>query len=172
MAIPNVFTVRMHAMRVLQDKFPQIIDAMDAGGSGDPYSGLNEEEKKLCWKWLEWVFLSSHGTDIKRWVSMVSLVLYQSIVMIDNAYFIEDFWNKEGYLKSHPSTSLLKSRIREMTTIKSILSLDQALKSNLVNPISPQERGTADAAWKSLGGMQDERPIGFNLNNTLPNVHF
>ncbi len=28
-AIPNVFTVRMYAMRVLKDKFPQIIDALE-----------------------------------------------------------------------------------------------------------------------------------------------
>jgi len=40
MAIPNVFSVRMHAMRVLKDKFPQIVDALDAGGSGDMYAGL------------------------------------------------------------------------------------------------------------------------------------
>ena len=44
-AIPNVFTVRMYAMRVLHDKLPQIIDAVETGGSGDMYAGLNEEEK-------------------------------------------------------------------------------------------------------------------------------
>jgi hypothetical protein len=32
-----------HAMRLLKDKFPQIVDAVDAGGSGDPYAGLNAE---------------------------------------------------------------------------------------------------------------------------------
>jgi hypothetical protein len=46
MAIPNVFTVRMHAMRVLKDKFPQIVDALEPGGSGDVYAGLNPEEKQ------------------------------------------------------------------------------------------------------------------------------
>ncbi|MEA5141127.1 hypothetical protein [Arcicella rigui] len=46
MAIPNVFAARMNAMRILHDKFPQIIDALDAGGSGDMYAGLNAEEKE------------------------------------------------------------------------------------------------------------------------------
>jgi len=32
MAIPNVFAVRMHAQRVLRDKFPAIVDAYDVGG--------------------------------------------------------------------------------------------------------------------------------------------
>jgi hypothetical protein len=39
MAIPAVFTVRMHAMRVLQDKFPQIVDALEPGGSGNIMPG-------------------------------------------------------------------------------------------------------------------------------------
>ena len=39
MAIPNMFTVRMHAMRILKDKFPQIVDAVEPGGSGDPSTG-------------------------------------------------------------------------------------------------------------------------------------
>src|SRR5205085_2888541 len=39
-AIPNVFTVRLLALRVLKDKFPAIVDAMEPGGSGNIYSGL------------------------------------------------------------------------------------------------------------------------------------
>ena len=46
MAIPNVFTVRMHAMRTLKNKFSQIVDALEPGGSGDIYAGLNEEERQ------------------------------------------------------------------------------------------------------------------------------
>jgi len=45
MAIPNMFSIRMHAMRILRDKFPQILDAVEPGGSGDMYAGLNEEER-------------------------------------------------------------------------------------------------------------------------------
>jgi len=34
-AIPGVMTVRIHALRVLKNKFPAIMDAIDPGGSGD-----------------------------------------------------------------------------------------------------------------------------------------
>jgi len=39
-------TVRMHALRVLRErnKLPAIMDAINPGGSGDPYATLNEEE--------------------------------------------------------------------------------------------------------------------------------
>src|SRR5271165_1558910 len=45
MAIPNVFTVRVLAMRALIDKFPSILDAVDPGGSGDMYAGLDVDQK-------------------------------------------------------------------------------------------------------------------------------
>ena len=44
MAAPNVFAVRMHAMRLLDGHFPAIVDAMEPGGSGDPAAGLNAEQ--------------------------------------------------------------------------------------------------------------------------------
>ena len=38
-SLPNVFSVQAHAMRILWDKFPMIVDATDPGGSGDMYGG-------------------------------------------------------------------------------------------------------------------------------------
>ena len=46
MALPNVFSVQAHAMRILWDKFPQIVDAVEPGGSGDMYAGLSVEERE------------------------------------------------------------------------------------------------------------------------------
>src|SRR3546814_20457013 len=42
-----MFTVRMHALRILKkrNRFPSIVDAIDPGGSGDPYAELNDEER-------------------------------------------------------------------------------------------------------------------------------
>ena len=80
MAIPNVFTVRMYAMRVLHDKFPQIIDALEPGGSGDPYAGLNDEEKEALQE------VTKMGFPPKSWYGYKTmgihgfLVLYQGVV--------------------------------------------------------------------------------------------
>src|SRR5919106_1269321 len=35
MSMPNVFSVQAHAMRLLWDVFPRIVDALEPGGSGD-----------------------------------------------------------------------------------------------------------------------------------------
>lgn len=44
-AMPNVFTVRAHAMRILRDKMEEIRDALEPGGSGDPYVCLGGEQR-------------------------------------------------------------------------------------------------------------------------------
>lgn len=45
MAIPNVFTVRVLAVRILKDKFPSIVDAVEPGSRRDMYHDLNEEQR-------------------------------------------------------------------------------------------------------------------------------
>ncbi|MBV6642862.1 MAG: hypothetical protein KI791_19250, partial [Cyclobacteriaceae bacterium] len=148
MAIPNVFSIRMHAMRILKDKFPQIIDAVDAGGSGDMYAGLNEEERAA----LEEV--TKMGFPPQSWYAYESmgihgfLVLYQGVVAADGKYFTEDFWNKPGYLGANPTQSLLKARIQKKSTIQAAIGLDQAIELGLAEPVSEEDRGSADLAWK------------------------
>ncbi|WAC10098.1 hypothetical protein [Dyadobacter pollutisoli] len=70
------------------------------------------------------------------------------------AYFIET--NGGGrvdfYLGANPPASLLKARIQKVSKIKAGVSADQAVSMKLMVPMSPQDRGTADAAWKSIGG--------------------
>ena len=172
MAIPNVFTVRMHAMRILKDKFPQIIDALEPGGSGDMYAGLNDEEKDAL---LE---VTRMGFPPKSWFGYKTmgihgfLVLYQGVVMADNKYFTEDFWNLPGYLGNNPPASLMKARIQKVSRIKSGIAIDQAVKSGLKEPISELERGTADLAWRSMGGSEGGTPVAFQLEDIMPDVDF
>tara|TARA_Y100001980_G_scaffold46342_1_gene30256 strand:+ start:49532 stop:51652 length:2121 start_codon:yes stop_codon:yes gene_type:complete len=172
MAIPNVFSVRMHAMRILKDKFPQIIDAVDAGGSGDMYAGLNVEERAA----LEEV--TKMGFPPQSWYAYESmgihgfLVLYQGVVAADGKYFTEDFWNKPGYLGASPTQSLLKARIQKKSTIKAAIGLDQAIELGLTEPVSEEDRGSADLAWKSAGGSAGNKPVAFELEDIMPDVDF
>lgn len=172
MAIPNVFTVRMHAMRVLKHKFPQIIDALEPGGSGDMYAGLNPEEKEALQE------VTRMGFPPKSWFGYKTmgihgfLVLYQGVVMADRNYFTDDFWKTPGYLGANPPASLMKARLQQVSNVKRGISTDEAVKLGLTEPMSAQERGTADAAWKSLGGKEGAIPVAFQLENKLPDLDF
>lgn len=172
MAIPNVFTVRMHAMRVLKDKFPKIIDALEPGGSGDMYAGLNTEEKLALEEVTRMGFPPKAWFGYQRMGIHGFLVLYQGVVAADKGYFENDFWKTPGYLGANPPVSLTKARIQQKSRVKASISIDQAVGLGLVQPISPTERGTADAAWKAIGGTQGAMPAAFQLADLLPEVDF
>ena len=171
MAIPNVFTVRMHAMRVLKNKLPQIIDAVEPGGSGDMYVGLDAEEKAALHEVTKMGFPPRSWFGYKTMGIHGFLVLYQSVVRIDRKYFTDDFWKVPGYLGANSPESLLKARIQLESKIKSIITIDQAVNLELMEPLSAQERGTAEAAWKSIG-EKEGMPVAFQLEDMLPDIDF
>lgn len=172
MAIPNVFTARMHAMRVLNDKFPQIIDALEPGGSGGLYAGLNKEEKEALAEVTKMGFPPQSWFGYKTMGVHGFVAVYQGMVMADRTYFTDDFWNVPGYLGAHPPASLRKARIQQVSRIKTGIAADQAVSMGLIAPVSAQERGTADLAWKSIGGKAGTMPVAFQLENRLPDVDF
>lgn len=170
MAIPNVFSVRMNAMRILHDKFPQIIDALDAGGSGDMYAGLNAEEKEALVEATKLGFPPQSWFGYKTMGIHGLIALYQGIKMADGKYF-DDFWKVKGYLGANPTASLLKARIQKTSKIKALINIDSAIKLGLKEPMSASERGTADLAWKSMGSSED-MPAAYQIEDILPDVNF
>ncbi|RCW43500.1 PKD domain-containing protein [Paenibacillus prosopidis] len=153
MSIPNVFTVRVHAMRILKDKFPAIIDALEPGGSGDMYAGLNEEERQA----LEEV--TRMGFPPKAWFAYREIgdgaltVLTPAVMQMDPSYF-EDYWTVPGYLGSDPESSASRARLQFKTVITEV--------------IKPQEQSDTesdkamnmgvDEAWKMLSEGEGAAP--------------
>ena len=167
MAIPNVFTVRIHAMRILHDKFPQIVNALEPGG-GDMYAGLNDEERQALTE------VTKMGFPPKAWFAYKTMglhafpVLYPGVAMADAKYF-KDFWTLPGYLGTDPTSSVQKARIQQSSKIKVIITADLATKFGIpAAETAGQGRGTADAAWKSVGGAEGGMPVAFQLEDALP----
>jgi len=121
-AIPSMFTVRMHALRVLRQRpevLPAIADAVDVGGSGDPYAGLTKEEAGA----LREVTLM--GFPPQGWYRQATLDsgyfanISGMIPMMDPSY-AEDFWSKPGYLGTDPESSIGASRFRFDSTVAAV----------------------------------------------------
>ncbi len=172
MAIPNVFSARMYAMRVLWEKFPQIVDALEPGGSGDMYAGLNQEERDALRE------VTRMGFPPKSWFGYKTMgvhafsVLYPGIVKADPSYF-SDFWSKPGYLGANPPASLLKARIQYSSTIKQIITADDASARLLnIHRMPGQSKGSADKAWQRLQDKAAKIPVAFQLGGTPPDVNF
>lgn len=170
-AIPNVFTVRMYAMRVLKDKFPQIVDALEPGGSGDIYAGLNEEEKAVLKEVTKMGFPTGAWYGYNEMGIHGFLVLYPGVVMADQSYFTEDFWNIPGYQGYDKPDSFTGHRIQKQSKIKALIGYEEALKLGLSEAMSDADRGSADLAWKNTGD-QGEKPEALQLEDLMPDIQF
>jgi hypothetical protein len=119
-SIPNMFTVRVNAIRVLKDKWPQIMDAIEPGGSGDPYAGLNDEQRQA----LEEAHRS--GFPPRAWFNYVPVgggplrLVANYVPLVDPAY-LDDFWTKPGYLGTDPDSSVRDARVQHPTSVTAVI---------------------------------------------------
>ncbi|MDR2858658.1 MAG: PKD domain-containing protein [Novosphingobium sp.] len=121
-AIPSMFTVRMHALRVLRRRpgvLAAIADAMDAGGSGDPWAGLDAEEAAALRE------ASLMGYPLRGWYLHETLDsgyfanIAGMIPMMDPDY-AADFWSKPGYLGTDPASTIGQDRFRCDATVAAV----------------------------------------------------
>ncbi len=158
-AIPNVFTTRLLALRVLKNKFPTIVDAMEPGGSGNPYAGLTEEQRQVLAE------VTRMGFPLQSWFDYESIgmgafpILFGMVVHKDPTYFSEDFWNVPGYAGANPTDSLLHAHVQHRTTIKRVISTEELAKGGQQN--QKQGQGGVDMAWQQLRGA----PAAFEVDS-------
>ncbi len=165
MAIPNMFTVRMHAQRILRDRFDRIVDAVEPGGTGDMYEGLTEEESDALTE------VTRMGFPPRSWFGHRTMgmhafpVLYRGIVAADPSYF-EEFWTVPGYLGHEAPPSLLRDRVQEEFDIVAVLTGDALAAPGVVVRTHPgRARGGVDTAWR---GTPDPSapPVAARLSGT------
>ncbi|TGD74892.1 hypothetical protein E4634_06780 [Mangrovimicrobium sediminis] len=124
-AIPNLFTVRIHALRILRlrDKFPQIMDAIDPGGTGDPYATLNQQEAEA----LREVTLM--GFPPRGWWNHPTLnggplALIAGYVPIYDPTYTEDYFSQPGYLGfDDPYGSVAAARIQDPVGAREVVAV-------------------------------------------------
>ncbi|MCB2076846.1 MAG: hypothetical protein KDE55_04000 [Novosphingobium sp.] len=167
MAIPNMFTVRLLAMRVLGDKLDDVVDALDAGGSGDPYATLDRQQAAVLREvtamgfppesWYAWRTMGPHAFAL----------LFGGIRMVDPAYF-RDYWTTPGYAGHDTPELFADDRVQLATTVSEIITVAQAEAMGLDFGRQPgQAKGTADLAWQAMGlSSAEDMPVAFRLADT------
>jgi hypothetical protein len=166
MAAPNCFTVRMHALRVLRDAFPGIVDALEPGGSGDPYAGLDDAQRAALTE------VTRMGFPPQSWYAHDSLdlhgfaALFSGLVAIDPGYF-DDFWTVPGYLGADAPETLAGDRVRSDGRIVQVLtSEDLAATGATGGPHAGQGHGGVDDAF--LGSAQTPSvPVAVRLSQAV-----
>ncbi|MFN7919427.1 MAG: hypothetical protein U0Q16_04980 [Bryobacteraceae bacterium] len=155
-AIPNVFTARLLALRVLEDKFPAILDAVEPGGSGDIYAGLDKEQRDVLAE------VTRLGFPVPAWFNYKTIgmgafsILFETMVARDPKYF-EEFWTVPGYAGADPSGSLRRARVQQRAAVKRVI-----LKEDPGKPAhSAAGAGGVDQAWQPPASP----PAGFQLES-------
>jgi hypothetical protein len=147
MSMPNQFTVLNHALRILRDKFPQITDAVEPGGSGDIYAGLTTEEREALVEVTRFGFPPRSWFDVERIAASYSMVwslLVDNVIRWDPEYF-DDFWTVPGYLGYDPPPSLARVRLQHPTVVTETVNADQARERGLPLPLTMNVGSWSDA---------------------------
>ena len=117
------------------------------------------------------------GFPLKGWYGYKEMgihgfiVLYPTVVMMDQAYFNDDFWNKPGYYGHDHPESFEDCRIQQTSRIKRFVYTDEAVRIGLIAPVSEADRGSADKSWAAAGGASD-KPVAVELTDQLQKVQF
>ncbi len=133
MSLPNLFNVQAHAVRILRDAFPRIVDAIEPGGSGDMYAGLTAEQREALAEVTRMGFPPRAWFDVERVAAGYTGVfasLVDKMIQWDPGYF-EDFWSVPGYLGANPTESLLAARVQHKTTIAKVVRSSEAAELGL-----------------------------------------
>ncbi len=167
MSLPCNLTLQGHAVRVLRDKFPAIVDALEPGGSGDMYAGLNTEEREALAE------VTRLGFPPRAWFkSGIIALAYTGILAMfmdkvlqwDPEYF-EDFWAVAGYLGQNPPESLLRARVQHKVKLSQVVKTKEA--ASLGTMVSMPAR-LADSAGEMPAAIKLEKmPDGNLQGNTL-----
>ena len=121
MAIPNVFTVRILAMRILKNKFASVVDATEPGGSGNIYQDLSDEEQDALREVTKMGFPPAAWFNYKTIGEGAFPVLFPLVKMMDRGYF-KDFWTVPGYEGMNPKPWLTRARVQHPTTVVKVVS--------------------------------------------------
>ena len=153
MAIPNVFTVRILAMRILKDKFASVVDATEPGGSGNIYQDLSDEEQDALREVTKMGFPPAAWFNYKTIGEGAFPVLFPLVKLMDPGYF-KDFWTVPGYEGMDPKPSLTRARVQHPTTVVEVVSPGNT---------KPQKSfGGVDAAKEAIN---DSQMIGIQMES-------
>jgi hypothetical protein len=159
-----------------RNKFPAIMDAIDPGGSGDPYAGLNAEEAAALKE------ATRLGFPLRGWWNHPTmnggpLALVAGYVPYLDPTYTDDFWGKPGYLGTNTSSSVSAARIQHKASVVNViagqqkrLELSSVPTGDLTGADLLVTSGAAAGKSVGLGGVAGTIvSIGFGANQAVVN---
>ena len=164
-SLPNTITMHVQGERVLRHAFPKILDALDAGGSGDMYAGLSEDEAAMLREMTDMGFppLAWYPEARGQFDDGSLPVLSPGVKMADPGYFT-DFWTVPGYLGANPDSNACRDRLQFKGKVRRVHL--PGVQESLDEENELESRNGVDNAWKKM--LSDGKDAWIELE-TLPN---
>lgn len=144
-SLPNTITLHAQGQRSLRKVFGKIVDALDAGGSGDMYEGLNEDEAFMLKEITRMGFPPrAWFLEAARFINDGSLPVQIPHVKEGDPEYFTDFWENPGYLGHDKAGGTSKDRIQFTGTIKAVHIAGEKMKSDF------SDANGVDDAWKKM----------------------
>lgn len=145
-SLPNTIAMHAQGQRALRNVFGKIVDALDAGGSGNMYEGLTENEAAMLKE------ITAMGFSPKIWfveaggaVGDGSLpVLTPGVKMADPQYF-KDFWEVPGYLGADKKGGTAEDRLQFHGVVKRVHVPGTEIEEEQIDG-----RNGVDSAWRKM----------------------
>jgi hypothetical protein len=106
-----------------RDKLPDIIDAVEPGGSGDPYETLDTDQREALA--VLYRFGYPRGAESQLWAFSPWTWGQVNTTLSDPDYYA-DFWNRPGYLGHDDPDRLAHLLVQATGTVTEVLSAAQA----------------------------------------------
>ncbi len=144
-SLPNTITLHAQGQRTLRRVFGKIVDSLDAGGSGNMYDGLTEDEAEMLRE------ITGMGFPPRAWFLEAEGFIYDGSLPVQiphvkqgDAQYFEDFWTAPGYLGADPQGNAARDRLQFTGVIKEVHVPGTKVK------IAKDDVNGVDSAWKKM----------------------
>jgi hypothetical protein len=134
------------------DKLEGVVDALEPGGTGDPYAGLDSEQAAALANLFRIGFSPTMVSQLGRFMMWVFNL---EIIRDKNPGYFDDFWNKPGYLGYEMPESLRNLLVDTRTTISRVVTPDVAAESGQPLLKILISAGSSGSVPDSFGAMVD-----------------
>lgn len=127
-ATSTVFGCVLNVHRLLGDRLAGVIDAIEPGGSGDPFVGLDTHQREELATLYRLGFPRGSEVLISEPVGAVSAWAWQADSMLaeDPSYF-EAFWSLPGYVGHDEAGQIVEAVVQSKAVVKRVVTAAELL---------------------------------------------